>query len=204
MTGKFIVLEGIDKSGKTTLSRSIQEKLVENKKEVFYTHEPTEFFDSGLNIIDHLKRNEYLILTAMFMRDRLNHNGIIEEHLKMGKYVICDRYTLSTLAYQGVYFRDHFENEDEFFSWIGNFLNFSHMEPDLTIFIDFNEKMFTERRSEESDLIMFEKEEYLRDVYSLYNKAIERKLFSKSFKKIDGKLDREKILEIAMECIEKL
>ncbi len=204
MTGKFIVLEGIDKSGKTTLSRSIKEKLAENKKDVFYTHEPTEFFDSGLNIIDHLKRNEYLILTAMFMRDRINHNRKIEEHLKMGKYVICDRYTLSTLAYQGVYFKDHFENEDEFFSWIGNFLNFSHMEPDLTIFIDFNEKMFMERRSEESDLIMFEKEEYLRDVYSLYNKAIERKMFSKSFKKIDGKLNREKILEIALECIEKL
>ncbi|MGP6207533.1 dTMP kinase [Cuniculiplasma sp. SKW3] len=201
MEGKFIVLEGIDKSGKTTLSQSIFSKLVSMNRDVVLTHEPTEHIDEGLHILNRLDKDESLILTAMFLRDRLWHNREIEDNLKRRRTVICDRYTLSTMAYQGVYLKEFFSDYQSFYKWMNSTLSISHIQPDLTIFIDFNSEMFKDRFNSSGKLKMFEKADYLKNVYEIYLESIKMGLFSKEFLMIPGNLSMEKTLELAMKKI---
>jgi dTMP kinase len=204
MEGKFIVLEGIDKSGKTTLSQSIFSKLVAMNMDVVLTHEPTEHIDEGLGILNNLDKDEYLILTAMFLRDRLWHNRIIEDNLKRKRIVICDRYTLSTMAYQGVFLKELFHDTESFYSWMTSTLSLSHIQPDLTIFIDFNSDMFRERFNSSGKLKIFEKADYLKSVYEIYKESVRRGLFSKEFLIIPGNSSMEKTLELSFKKIMEL
>ncbi|MCL4346197.1 MAG: dTMP kinase [Candidatus Thermoplasmatota archaeon] len=204
MKGKFIVLEGIDKSGKTTLSQSLFSRIGAMNMDVVLTHEPTEHIDDGLGILDKLDRDDYFILTAMFLRDRIAHNRMIEDDLKRNRIVICDRYSLSTMAYQGVFFRQRFENDDRFYQWMESTLSISHIQPDLTIFIDFDAEMFMNRNTSHGKLKMFEKEEYLRSVYAIYMQSIERKILSREFLIIPGNMSREDMEETALRKIMEL
>jgi len=106
MKGKFIVLDGLDGSGKGT-----QVKLLANyffdrdkKNHIFLTREPynSEYYEeirrllkSGLNPRDNAER-----LAELFIADRRIHAALIESLLSQGIDVVSDRYKYSTLAYQ--------------------------------------------------------------------------------------------------------
>ncbi|BCX48433.1 thymidylate kinase [Haloferula helveola] len=99
----FIVLEGIDGTGKSTQTRMLAEWLREQGREVVTSREPTdgpwgkklrESASTGrLSPEDEL---EY------FLKDRRQHvDELIRPSLDAGKVVILDRYYFSTMAYQG-------------------------------------------------------------------------------------------------------
>ena len=199
--GKFIVIEGIDRSGKSTLARNIAIDLQNRGKSVILTHEPTSYFDSGLDILSRLKREDYMILLAMFIRDRIEHNKYILKSMTEYDFVICDRYSLSSLAYQGVFLKEHFKDQDQFYKWIENVLSISHIEPDLTIFIDFNGKSFRQGNGEKRELEIFEENEYLKDVYSIYTEAIKRGIFFNRGRIIGGNGSKEEMLNEAIKEI---
>ncbi len=100
--GKFIVLEGIDGSGKTTQAKLLSESEIFKGQKVLLTREPTSwiigsFLRKGLEskeVVD--PRTMQLLFTA----DRSYHveNEILPT-LMRGEEVICDRYALSTIAY---------------------------------------------------------------------------------------------------------
>lgn len=98
----FIVFEGIDGCGKTTVSRMVAEEL-SKKHEVLLTHEPGAV-RNGLYrqlIMEDPNSNAFRNL-LLFELDRLEHiQNVIEPALKQGKWVISQRYTYSTLAYEG-------------------------------------------------------------------------------------------------------
>ncbi|MDK2868943.1 MAG: dTMP kinase [Pyrococcus sp.] len=106
--GLFIVLEGIDGSGKTTQARLLAKWFEENGSKVVLTKEPTDT-DFG-KIIRKLVLEGSVIdggrisLEAealLFAADRAEHvKKIIEPALKEGCVVISDRYFYSSLAYQ--------------------------------------------------------------------------------------------------------
>ncbi len=196
--GKFIVIEGIDRSGKSTLAKNIGLNLRNSGKSVHLTHEPTSFIDSGLNIISKLKRDDYLILLAMFIRDRIEHNKVIKKNLEEYDFVLCDRYSLSSLAYQGVFLMDQFENVEKFYPWIENVLSISHLKPDLTIFINYDGKAFRQGTGEKRELEMFEENGYLQDVYDVYMEAIKRGIFFSPGAIIGGNGTKEDMLKDAM------
>ncbi|MEM4182107.1 MAG: dTMP kinase [Candidatus Pacearchaeota archaeon] len=102
--GLFIVFEGIDGSGKTTQAIKFANYLFsKNKyKNVLLTREPYE--DKKIREILHLEENPYSkaeLLSKLFVEDRKKHlKKVIWPALKRNIDVVCDRYSLSTLAYQ--------------------------------------------------------------------------------------------------------
>lgn len=101
--GRFIVFEGIDGSGKSSLMRSLAKRLEREGRKVICTAEPShsavgKFLRSVL--AGELKKSEDE-MAALFALDRIYHNTEISEYLCRGYDVICDRYYYSSLAYQG-------------------------------------------------------------------------------------------------------
>lgn len=101
----FIVLEGPDASGKSTQLGLVSEKLSERGIPLITTREP-----GGTPLGQELRRlllsptvnlrplTELLLMVA----DRHEHvEEVIRPALAAGNWVLCSRYTLSTLAYQG-------------------------------------------------------------------------------------------------------
>jgi dTMP kinase len=101
--GLFIVVEGIDGTGKSTQARGLAEWLREQGREVVSSREPTDG-PWGAKIrataaTGRLSPEEEL---EYFLRDRREHvEQLIAPALTAGKVVILDRYYFSTMAYQG-------------------------------------------------------------------------------------------------------
>jgi dTMP kinase len=114
--GKFIVIEGIDGAGTTTLSKrlvsTIQNSL--GVDSVIWTNEPSrgpvgQFIRAFLKheIQDEDGEEEWtpssMTMAHLFTSDRLDHLRFeIEPALSNGQHVICDRYYYSTLGYQAL------------------------------------------------------------------------------------------------------
>lgn len=103
-TGKLIVFEGIDGMGKSSQLQLLAAALRQRNLPVVVTREPTDG-PQGLVIREMLKKRaryspqEEL---AAFIADRRWHVGeFLRPQLDAGKHVLCDRYYLSTIAYQG-------------------------------------------------------------------------------------------------------
>jgi dTMP kinase len=101
----FVVVEGIEGSGKSTLVGALAERLREDGRDVVVTREPggTPLGDAVREVF--LKRRidisplaESLLVNAA----RAQHVAdVIRPALGAGRIVLCDRFTDSTLAYQG-------------------------------------------------------------------------------------------------------
>ncbi len=129
----FIVLEGIDGSGKGTQSHAIQSELRRrcNDIKLQSTQEPTDT-DLGnfiRNKIRYKLGKDMRQLALLFAADRVFHvEDVINPALRQDNVVICDRYVYSSLAYQG-------QNEHVDFKWICE-LNYFATPPDLVFILD--------------------------------------------------------------------
>ena len=105
MEGKFITLEGIEGSGKSTNLSIIKKILDKNKINYVVTREPGGgplgpklrkiLLDKNNNISPSVEM-------LLMMADRKDHvDNLINHNLKQGNWVISDRYLDSTIAYQG-------------------------------------------------------------------------------------------------------
>jgi dTMP kinase len=129
--GKFIVVEGLDGSGKNAQIDLLINFLKEKGKDVVVTKEPTIESESGRKIKQALRKEitvEPLELQKLYVQDRKEHleNKVIPA-LKQGKFVVSSRYAFSTFAY------GHSDGLDV------NLLvkmNDNFLLPDLTLVID--------------------------------------------------------------------
>ncbi|MFT4177059.1 MAG: dTMP kinase [Luteolibacter sp.] len=101
--GLFIVIEGIDGTGKSTQAKRLAEWLVTQSREVVVSREPTDgpwgkkLRESAAT--GRLSPHDEL---EYFLNDRKQHvEELIQPSLDAGKDVILDRYYFSTMAYQG-------------------------------------------------------------------------------------------------------
>lgn len=106
--GTFITVEGIEGSGKTSLISSLSEFYKLKGFEVLITKEPggTDVGKRVREIVLH--RDEFthgiapLAEVLLFAADRAQHcQTLLRPALEANNIVICDRFTSSTLAYQG-------------------------------------------------------------------------------------------------------
>src|ERR1700722_18287097 len=105
-SGRFITFEGIDGCGKTTQMRLLAQRLREQGRSVVETVEPggTEIGRQIRKILldpasaDIQPRTELLLYFASRAQ---NVDQVIRSALNSGKIVLCDRFTDSTLVYQG-------------------------------------------------------------------------------------------------------
>ena len=138
MTGKFIVIEGLEGAGKTTAIETVARVLNKHHiSDLLFTREPggTPIAEALRNIIKNGLDNEPLtdkaeLLMLYAARIQLVDN-VIKPALKMGKWVIGDRHDLSTQAYQGGGRQiDKVFIETLQAQVLGNF------KPDLTLYLD--------------------------------------------------------------------
>lgn len=103
--GIFITFEGIEGSGKTTHGKLLAEKLKKDGFKILYTYEPGDT-EAGKHIREILLNSEIkinpLCELLLYFADRVQHiEEKIKPHIESGYIVICDRFTDSTVVYQG-------------------------------------------------------------------------------------------------------
>lgn len=106
MRGRFIVVEGIDGSGKSTLVERLARNMIRRGRRVRATREPggTRIGEKVRDLLLDAHHSSMTPLTEMFLfmagRAQLV-DEVIRPALRRGIDVICDRYYYSTAAYQG-------------------------------------------------------------------------------------------------------
>ena len=101
--GRFITLEGVDGAGKSTHAVWLAEKLAGDGHRVAATREPggTPLGEKLREILLHLPMTHDTEALLMFAARREHVENVIRPALARGEWVLCDRYTDATYAYQG-------------------------------------------------------------------------------------------------------
>ncbi|MDR2174595.1 MAG: dTMP kinase [Synergistaceae bacterium] len=219
--GRFITIEGIDGCGKSTQAKRLCEWLDgtekepekeperrqnqrQNQKKVLRTFEPGGW--SGGEFLRRLllegspvtSRTELLL----FLADRSGHlDAEIEPALLSGRWVVCERYTDSTLAYQswgrGIALRE-----------VEGFLDLCRFRtPDLTILLDIGApaaRARLERRGRldriESELDSeLDKEGFMARVAQGYRELAKRR--PERIAVLDAASDADRVFEAVQECV---
>jgi dTMP kinase len=151
---KFIVFEGLDGCGKTTQIAAIDRWLrgefePRGLPAPHLTKEPGGT-DLGLEIrAKLLDRDEGEIAPLaellLFQVDRAQHVPVIRERLAQGRWVLCDRYTASTIAYQA-YGRGLNSGSAGIVATLNDIAS-DGLRPDLTIWLDMPPHLAQARRA---------------------------------------------------------
>ena len=179
MAGRFIVLEGLDGSGKSTQITLLAQALQAQGRKVHCTAEPTSSATGGL-IRDTLSGSyarSGAELAALFLTDRIAHNVDpvrgFRRLLREGWDVVCDRYYYSSFAYQGL-------STD--LDWVLDMnLNCPDLaKPDLCVFLDVDYRSCKERLDQDrASLEIFERDpEQMNET---------RRLFLEVFRRLEGR-----------------
>ena len=192
MEGKFITLEGIEGSGKSTNLNVIKQILDKNQISYVVTREPGGG-PLGPNLREILLDKSNTISSSvemlLMMADRKDHvDNVINLNLKKGKWVISDRYLDSTIAYQG----GGRELDVNLITFLSTELHLP--TPDLTLLFDLPVHEALERAKERSELDRFESEpedfhNRIRDSY------LEQASKNDRFKIINSSKDIESVAE---------
>jgi dTMP kinase len=135
MPGRFITLEGIDGAGKSTHLAAIADQLQQRGAMVCMTREPggtalgerlrTMLLDPALEVSI---ETEALL---MFAARHEHLNRLIRPALQRGEWVVCDRFTDATFAYQGAGRGVNLRRLEELERWVHG-----DLQPDLTLYFD--------------------------------------------------------------------
>jgi dTMP kinase len=166
--GLFIVLEGPDGAGISTQTALLQSGLSSRDMRAIATKEPTQgpigsvvrqalahrlVYPPGEPVGDD-------VMALLYAADRLDHiRADILPRLEVGIHVVCDRYRLSSYAYQGLTLGQE---------WV-RALNSRSVAPDLTFFIDVPPDVSQSRiKARGGHIELYESEERLSPVYANY------------------------------------
>jgi dTMP kinase len=136
MAGFFVTFEGIDSCGKTTQARKLVSYLRRKGYQVLLTREPggDHVSEKVRRILLNKKNSQMTALTELLLyeasRSQLTEKRI-KPALKEGQVVICDRYSDSSLAYQG-FGRGLSKSMVKYLNRIATF----ELVPDLTVLMD--------------------------------------------------------------------
>jgi dTMP kinase len=142
--GIFIVLEGPDRSGKSTQADLLKAWLESQGRQVVVTREP-----GGTRLSEQIRKilldpkSSIEPMTELFLYETSRIKHTLEKilpALKAGKVIISDRYTLSTTAYQG-YGRGLDLKTVETLNRIATL----GLKPDLTLVLDIPDRIFAQR-----------------------------------------------------------
>ena len=207
--GYFIVIEGCDGAGKSTISKMLEEKLNKDGYETIYTREPggIKVGEEIRNIVKNNKLTEieYLLLFAASMS--MNINQIINPALEEKKIIICDRFVRSTYIYQGFAKQNRNEYTYEYiirkniFNTIEKYACYG-MAPDLELILDINPKIAWERthiRNEATDVFEDQGYKALENRANLYLNSTGDELFYRTndcqLIHVDANRDVDKVFE---------
>lgn len=196
MSGLFIVLEGIDGSGKSSLCERIASVLNEEGYKARVTQEPTydevgSFIRSGT-----VKNISQKAEALLFVADRAIHTERITDWVNGGEIVICDRYFASTVAYQS----SPLEGVALDREWLIALNSEIIAEPDITFLLDIDPEKSLRRTDDRGLVTKFEKADYLECVRENYLEIAE----DYGFEIIDANLGKDEVFEAVMGKIREL
>lgn len=186
----FIVLEGIDGSGKTSAISKVKEHLESLGHKVMITMEPTKGAIGNLvaGTDDLTPESEALLFTA----DRACHTKEISGWLEEGYDVVCDRYYASTLAYQSASGLDR--------DWLYSINSKVIMEPDIHILLDIDPEVSLARVDKRGEKVSrFERLDYLRKVRAAYLEIAE----SYDLTVLDASRSKDDVLKDIIDMIDR-
>ena len=154
-SGKFITFEGIDGAGKSTHIGFVAELLRARGLTVVTTREPggTALGESLREILLHQKMHLETEALLMFAGRREHLAQVIEPALARGDWVISDRFTDATFAYQGGGRKLSLTKLDVLEQWVH-----PDLQPNLTLLFDVPLEVARARLDAERSLDKFEQE----------------------------------------------
>jgi dTMP kinase len=197
MNGRFITLEGIEGAGKSTLARVVGEYLEAQGLRVLLTREPggTALAERLRQIV--LERGAEPVpalaeTLVMFAARALHVENLIRPALARGSWVVCDRFTDATYAYQGA-------GQGVSFDLIGRLGEAAHagLRPDRTLLFDCSYEVSRSRLAASGktlDRFEGESREFFERVRSTY--LARAKAEPQRIRVIDASLDPERIRKI--------
>ncbi len=176
--GAFVVVEGIDGSGSTTQAQRLVAALERAGVPASFTCEPSNG-NVGVLIREALAHRlrdpagapialDWVTLALLFAADRADHvHRAVLPELERGRWVVSDRYDLSSLAYQSV----TSGGAAGVLPWIAA-LNSKVIRPDLTIIVDVSATTAARRRQARgADAELFEVPEIQERLAQVYRGA---------------------------------
>ncbi len=196
MAGAFIVFEGIDGSGKTSICEMVHEELEKEGRHSVLTQEPTHdeigtFIRNGS-----VEGISQMAEALLFVADRAVHTEKIIKLVDEGYTVLCDRYFASTVAYQAASLNGDCLDWD----WLLQINAPVVRTPDLTFLLDVDVEKSMKRIAERGERSKFENLEYQRSVRMNYIKLA--KQFN--FVIIDADSPKEDVFADVMEMVRKV
>jgi dTMP kinase len=154
--GKFITFEGIDGAGKSTHLAFVADLIKSRGIQVVTTREPggTALGEKLRAILLQEKMNLETEALLMFAARREHIAQVIEPALARGDWVISDRFTDATFAYQGGGRKLPLRKLEVLEQWVH-----PHLQPDLTLLFDVPLEVARARLDATRDLDKFEKEQ---------------------------------------------
>lgn len=156
--GRFISIEGGEGAGKSTSVAFIQDFLQSRGIELVSTREP-----GGTQLAEQLRQlllnhhdekiDPYTELLMMFAARRQHVTQVIQPALAAGKWVLCDRFTDASYAYQGYGRELPLEFIDNLAKWVHGDTN-----PDMTCLLDLDIEVGMGRARQRSELDRIESE----------------------------------------------
>ncbi|HYO28028.1 MAG TPA: dTMP kinase [Azonexus sp.] len=142
MRGKFITFEGIDGAGKSSHVEWLASLLRDQGKVVHVTREPggTELGEKLRELLLHKSMHLETETLLMFAARREHLAKVIEPALASGEWVVCDRFSDATYAYQGGGRGLDRAKLQQLEQWVHG-----HLQPDLTLLFDLPLEVARER-----------------------------------------------------------
>lgn len=199
--GLFITFEGADGCGKTTQLGLLDNYLKEKNLKTVVTLEPGGC-EIGKNLRQILLHHDGFVddncEMFLYLADRAQHvSTVIKKNVSEGNIVLCDRYTDSTLAYQG-YARG---GDIEKINYL-NSIATNGFEPDLTFVFDVDSLIAQERVGKTKDRLEKEGLEFHKKVRNGYLELA--KLYPNRIKVIDANKKIEEVFEEVKKEIDNL
>ena len=199
----FIVIEGVDGSGKSTQIELLKFRFKELNLKVMDTREPSDGPVGMLirNIMMNRMQADQSTLAALFLADRLDHinnpvNGM-RNRLNNGFHIICSRYYFSSYAFQ---------NEYVPIEWVVhcNSLCKSYLKPDMIIYLNVDPSTCIKRLNRgRVEIEMYENIEKINKAHEGFLEAFERYGQDENIRIIDGNKDVVQISEDIWQVVEK-
>jgi len=202
MEAKFITLEGIEGSGKTTSIKSINNFLKLKNINYVNTREPGAS-SFGVEIRQVLLHSSTKISSEvellLMLADRKDHvEKTIQPNLLSNTWVISDRFIDSSIAYQG----GGRQLDINMINLLTSYLNFP--SPDLTLLFDLPVEISLKRIVKRGELDRFEREEleFHNRIRESYLKLADEN--PDRIKVIDGSMNPDKVEAKVIETLDKL
>ncbi len=175
MSGKMIVIDGNDGSGKHTQAEMLRTYLLKRGDEVvpisFPRYQDT-FFGRELKIALAGKYGDFgnldpHLASLLYVADRWASRPLIADAIGSGKYVICDRYVSSNQIHQGGKIKSPKKRVD-FLAWLDQleYGEYKLPKPDVCVYLDVPPEVSRKLMSDKTRDIVENNPKYLQNSHA--------------------------------------